>query len=254
MALNAAKLKLESDAPTLFEMLDVPIKECDDPFASLKQAGFPYVIYDQVLPPSTGDDIFVRGGVLLKLQAAQSLLKTFPDYEGFQLQVTYGYRSPEIQHQKYLEQLQRFYAANLQPSTLMELANVYIACPLTAGHPCGAAIDLWIIDHNGEPLDFGTPMHDLSSSSAISCEDIPKTAYSNRMALRACMMAAGFAPYNGEWWHFSYGDREHAAWFNAGEAFYAPHSFNPSEQSFALWDGNKFDFEKFIKTLGENND
>ncbi len=38
--------------------------------------------------------------------------------------------------------------------------------------------------------------------------------------LRRAMAQAGFAPFNGEWWHFSYGDREWAAVWNAPFALY----------------------------------
>lgn len=32
----------------------------------------------------------------------------------------------------------------------------------------------------------------------------------NRFLLQDLMLLVGFAPYYGEWWHFSYGDREWA--------------------------------------------
>ncbi|MDR3125675.1 MAG: hypothetical protein LBU20_01195 [Candidatus Nomurabacteria bacterium] len=34
-----------------------------------------------------------------------------------------------------------------------------------------------------------------------------------RFSILKPMMSQGFAPYDGEWWHFSYGDREWAAWY-----------------------------------------
>jgi D-alanyl-D-alanine dipeptidase len=94
-------------------------------------------------------------------------------------------------------------------------------------------------------------MHDLSEESSIHNRKISEQAYANRTALRACMMAADFAPYNGEWWHFSHGDREHALWSEEKEAFYTPHSFNPAEQSFAAWTEAKFNYIDFIKDMGE---
>jgi D-alanyl-D-alanine dipeptidase len=36
------------------------------------------------------------------------------------------------------------------------------------------------------------------------------------------MVAAGFAPFYGEWWHFSYGDREWAAVYGEPAALYGP--------------------------------
>lgn len=34
------------------------------------------------------------------------------------------------------------------------------------------------------------------------------------------MVEAGFAAFSGEWWHFSYGDREWAAIWNKAAALY----------------------------------
>jgi len=34
------------------------------------------------------------------------------------------------------------------------------------------------------------------------------------------MVEAGFAPFTGEWWHFSYGDREWAAIWGRDAAIY----------------------------------
>ena len=45
---------------------------------------------------------------------------------------------------------------------------------------------------------------------------------SNRGLLQDAMVAAGFAPFYGEWWHFSYGDREWAAFYYRPAALYGP--------------------------------
>jgi zinc D-Ala-D-Ala dipeptidase len=44
----------------------------------------------------------------------------------------------------------------------------------------------------------------------------------NRALLHDAMVAAGFAPFYGEWWHFSYGDREWAAFYERPAALYGP--------------------------------
>ena len=52
-------------------------------------------------------------------------------------------------------------------------------------------------------------------------ESILKTfEYNNRMLLRKVMMQAGFAPYDGEWWHFSYGDKEWAYYYKKKRYLY----------------------------------
>ena len=38
--------------------------------------------------------------------------------------------------------------------------------------------------------------------------------------LRKIMLEVGFAPYDGEWWHFSYGDREWAYYYKKYKYLY----------------------------------
>jgi D-alanyl-D-alanine dipeptidase len=49
---------------------------------------------------------------------------------------------------------------------------------------------------------------------------IGKEAWNNRQLLRYVMLSAGFAPFDGEWWHFSYGDREWAFYYKKPYAIY----------------------------------
>jgi hypothetical protein len=60
-------------------------------------------------------------------------------------------------------------------------------------------------------LDFGTPCGNFDSLDIFYAspfiEDIAKV---NGKLLREIMSKHGFLPFNGEWWHFSYGDKEWA--------------------------------------------
>jgi D-alanyl-D-alanine dipeptidase len=49
---------------------------------------------------------------------------------------------------------------------------------------------------------------------------ISKEAWANRQLLRRVMIQAGFAPFDGEWWHFSYGDKEWARYYDKRAAMY----------------------------------
>ncbi len=44
--------------------------------------------------------------------------------------------------------------------------------------------------------------------------------------LRNVMVSVGFAPFDGEWWHFCYGDKEWAVYYNKPAACYAPIEFS----------------------------
>jgi D-alanyl-D-alanine dipeptidase len=66
--------------------------------------------------------------------------------------------------------------------------------------------------------------------TATDVEDVMKTfskritpqQIANRMFIHDAMLAEGFAPFYGAWWHFMYGDREWAAFVGEKTALYAP--------------------------------
>lgn len=72
-----------------------------------------------------------------------------------------------------------------------------------------------------KPLDFGSEIYDYTKILYPTfTKGISKNAKQNRMMLRNVMIKAGFAPYDGEWWHFSYGDREWAYYYRKKYAIY----------------------------------
>lgn len=209
------------------DMLAVEVLDNGEEMVSLKTRGFPINLYDKELPPSTGDDIFIREGVLDKLTLAQEFLDKASG-DKLKLVVTYGYRSPQIQQEKFIEQLAREIQQNPgnAENTWVPNAHCFIAAPDVAGHPTGGAVDLWIEDEKGQPLDMGTEMHDLSEDSYVFTPFISSEARDNRALLREVMVKAKFAPFDGEWWHFSYGDREWAAVYNKSTTLYKQIEFD----------------------------
>ncbi len=73
------------------------------------------------------------------------------------------------------------------------------------GHCTGAAIDVWLLDENGEPVDVSSP-YDRYKASPTYCLDLSEQARQNRMTLVEAMLGAGFSNCRDEWWHYSYGD------------------------------------------------
>ena len=199
----------------------------DDYFEETDHEGF-YVI------PSAGDgvigrykalrdmeddtpNIIVRKTVYDKLCMADAALKRKQGYRNCQIVVTYGYRSPRIQsalwNATYAEKKQEY--PDLSEDELRELAHMEIAFPEVAGHPTGGAVDVTIYDFETSTyLDMGTEIGDFSSRNVYyKSSNISNTARRNRKTLRSVMCEhAGFAPYDGEWWHFCYGDREWACY------------------------------------------
>jgi D-alanyl-D-alanine dipeptidase len=135
----------------------------------------------------------VRSGVASRLGQAEAEL---PD--GFSLVVLDGWRTLDDQKALLLH-----YAA-LGPTSgyVASLDEGTIRPP----HATGGAVDLtlcWL----GKPLALGTHFDSFTEDARLHAfEQRPGLVRELRRALAASMLAAGFAPYELEWWHWSYGD------------------------------------------------
>jgi D-alanyl-D-alanine dipeptidase len=79
-------------------------------------------------------------------------------------------------------------------------------------HSTGAALDLTLVDPDGNEVEMGGAIDEMSdrslpdyySSSKIALEQV---YHQNRVLLAKVMNEAGFSRHKGEWWHFSLGDQ-----------------------------------------------
>ena len=150
----------------------------------------------------------VRKTVYEKLVNVGKRLKAVdPNYK---LWVGYAFREMKIQQATFEEILDEFKDQFDDELELYERIHERIAIPTVAGHPTG-----------GDTLDFGTALDDLSTDLIYyDRDDISEEARTNRRILREAMLAEGFAPYDGEWWHFCYGDKEWAFYYKKDKALY----------------------------------
>lgn len=196
------------------DLLKVPLVENNEPFVFLDLNIIPngYLKEMNDMEKITGKNIPVRKIVRNKLLLAQKILFSLkPELTLF---VSYGFRSLEVQISKFLKILKEKcdlkYFEN--PSDLYQFIHTFVAFPLVAGHPTGGAVDVFIKNRlSGEIINFGSEIYNYDNNICFYNEpNVSKEAKENRKTLRTCMFEAGFSPYNGEWWHFSYGDREWA--------------------------------------------
>lgn len=178
------------------------------------------------MAPYTGDLIYVRKTVLDKLNTAAALLtKNNPE---MRLQVVYGYRSLEIQKKLFLYYKNRL-ADSFSGEALLEVTHRLIAVPKVAGHPTGGAVDIQIIQGD-VPLSMGTNIWEFVKDSFTFSPFVSQESQSNRLLLRDLMLTVGFAPFDGEWWHFSYGDKEWARYYKKPFAIYEQLDFKSISQ------------------------
>ena len=90
--------------------------------------------------------------------------------------------------------------------------NRYVANPQKGPgmHNFGAAVDVTLVDRQGNWLPMGTGFDHFGPESHIDNEDrllaegkITKEEYDNRRLLRRVMRRQGLLALNSEWWHFN---------------------------------------------------
>lgn len=227
-----------NSVPRIFkrsDLLRIPIDESGEKLVAVQERLSIICTYEKLdMLPFLGDVMMVRGSVIDMLSSAQSdlrndtyLQKAFPG-RSFNLMLVYGYRHPMIQRTYFENRCVDFQVRfpNLSKEEQMELAHICSADPEVAGHPTGGAVDVTIVA-DGEQIDMGCRIADFSDVELMEpfSSKVTPPQMQNRMVLRRIMMANGFAPFDGEYWHFSYGDREWAAWYEMPEALYDSVSF-----------------------------
>lgn len=173
----------------------------------------------------TGNTILVRDLVAKRLAAVN---KSLTATNNVVLKVVYGYRHPDVQKQYFYNRKVELHKENpsISEDELVRLTHGFVAVPGVAGHPTGGAVDVTVVDKYGNELDFGNIIADYTNPEVIKTfADVSREQLENRTMLHNAMVSQGFAPFYGEWWHFSYGDREWAAFYNKKTALYSAINF-----------------------------
>jgi zinc D-Ala-D-Ala dipeptidase len=81
----------------------------------------------------------------------------------------------------------------------------YVANPKNgSNHNRGLAIDLTIVNSQGEALPMGTDFDNFTDTAHHSFTNLPQNIVANRKLLKETMEAAGFKALETEWWHYSF--------------------------------------------------
>lgn len=204
------------------EVRRVPVQESHEELVSLFQE-LPDMLFDLTAHKKHHFFHFVRKGVALRLAEAQQRL---PD--GLQLQIEEGYRPLSLQ-QSFWDEIFAFLSQKHPhfSTARLEMEAMKFVAPIdVAPHVTGSAIDLTIIDSDGNPLDMGMEFNGITNYdldvTKLHSPHISQEAYENRMILHKAMTGAGFINYPFEWWHYSYGDKYWAYMTGTRHAIYGP--------------------------------
>ncbi|MDR6391511.1 D-alanyl-D-alanine dipeptidase [Paraburkholderia phenoliruptrix] len=137
----------------------------------------------------TGKPIYREAHCLL-LEPAESALRKavdLADSVGLRLRIFDAYRPPQAQ--------QVLWDFLPDPTYIAELGR-------GSNHSRGTAVDLTLIDGDGEPLDMGTGFDEMVKASEHFHPGLPQDVQRNRLLLLGIMHAAGFTHIASEWWHY----------------------------------------------------
>jgi D-alanyl-D-alanine dipeptidase len=180
--------------------------ECRESLVDLKNLNF------TIRPnPATAYAGFtkVRQAVANKLLEAGKYLPA-----GILFYFSEGHRPLSVQRQlftKYYAQLAHANPAWEEKKIKYETTK-YVAPPEDVPpHSTGGAIDITLIDANGNELDMGSILDETPDKNAnrnfTYADNISDHAKANRQLLITALSKVGFINYPTEWWHWSYGDK-----------------------------------------------
>ncbi len=206
------------------DLLSVPVRDNNDPLIIIS----PNCLPNGYVKPFIDMKLFTKGKILVRRTVFEKLKevnrKLRDNYPSLSIYITYGFRTYRLQKIYFQKELKhsisKYYFYD--PIALYEEVHRSIAVPEVAGHPTGGAVDIIIINKkNNSQLDFGSSLYDFSTKKRYTFwPDLSSEAKKNRFLIRSLMMDEGFAPFDGEWWHFSYGDREWAFYYKKKFALY----------------------------------
>ena len=81
----------------------------------------------------------------------------------------------------------------------------YVANPASGSvHNRGGAVDLTLVDLNGDELDMGTPFDFFGPQAGHYYQNLPPQVKANRTLLRDGLRKYGFLQMITEWWHYNH--------------------------------------------------
>lgn len=183
--------------------------------------------YPMLKMKTATEKCLVREEVFEMLLRAQSNLP-----KGYKLRIWDAWRSFDLQQELYDTYsgmlIKEF---NLQDKSFEEQKQIlsnYVSIPvkdkfLPPLHATGGAVDVTLIDDEGNELDMGTEFDEFSEKTRTDYFEytgpVSNDVRDNRRILYNAMIDAGFTNLPSEWWHYEYGNRVWA-YYKATPAIY----------------------------------
>jgi len=205
---------------------------------------------------------YLRESVMEKLLIAASALRS----RGIGTRVLDAYRTMETQihgarerwcHDLVLTQVQRETGLDRPPveHVYRRLAAWTALTPKFANHTAGSAFDAQLFDlATHETLDMGGEYPECTIRTPMDSPFVTDEQRGNRELLRESFEATGLRAYPFEFWHFSFGDLDHALLTDSvSPARFSPIEFDPDTQTqtpFPDLDTPLLTIEQLAQSLG----
>lgn len=134
-------------------------------------------------------DVYLRYGTVKKLKDAQAAFGEL----GLRLKIWDGFRPVSAQFKLWEACPDSNFVAN---------PNVGYS-----NHTRGNAVDVTLVDENGQELEMPTEFDNFSAKADRDYSDCTDTQRENAELLQRVMEQNGFSGYFGEWWHFNDTDK-----------------------------------------------
>jgi D-alanyl-D-alanine dipeptidase len=206
----------------------IPIEDCGEPLVPIPLEKFAVELphpYEKLGANYGGrSPYYLRQGIVEALLQAQYQLQQLRS--GWRIKIFDAYRPLTIQQFMvdysfaFLLKQREIMPENLTPEMGKECwQEVYKIWAIPSENPAtppphstGAAVDITLVDAEGNTLDMGGEIDELSPRSqpdfyAKSNEPQAAEYQARRQLLNEVMTSAEFRRHLGEWWHFSRGDQ-----------------------------------------------
>ncbi|MFA6520851.1 MAG: M15 family metallopeptidase [Candidatus Gracilibacteria bacterium] len=205
---------------TLVQYTSVEIKENNEPIVDASTLGF-------ILEPKYfKQGLSADSRIFLRKEVAKKLLKIQSELPNLRFKIWDAYRSRDVQNNIYKKYWAELKAAHMDwdDEKLKLEVGKFVSPPYQKDrippHATGGAVDLTLIDENGNELDMGTEFDFFGPEAGSLFYEIDKDkpeVTKNRNILQEAMQAEGFTLDQDEWWHFDFGNQMWA--FKSGEPF-----------------------------------
>lgn len=202
------------------ERWSIPIRECGEALRPLSTACEPIEVRPTV--PARIDYLAGRG--LWARERVVGMLELLAKNVApeFRLVVVDAYRSIDYQRQRFDQLLgeTRSRYPDESEDQLRVRVDRLIAIPeedpsRPPPHSTGGAVDMMLASTSSGEIDYGSRIScfddpDENSRHPTNVAGLSADQREARVRLVAAAVQVGFANYPGEWWHFMFGDQEHA--------------------------------------------